>query len=169
MYEIWKNMWPSDSEERSEVRVVMYTFLQDLEKFLALPTKALGLGKIPSFTPSICSEASMNEALSEARCEFPYVKPLGLGKILSSVTWKNCERSLEARLERHERCLYFLTWVINRREIEKFLYGLSSNWRNSFINFEVPEHCSRYFRVFWFFMFLFLIKLKNSMVRHRSI
>jgi len=32
----------------------------------------------------------------------PYVKALGLGQILSFGTWKNSEKSLETRLERHE-------------------------------------------------------------------
>jgi len=49
----------------------------------------------------------MKHVNSEARCEFSYIafslsKRLGIGKILSSGTWKNPERSPTTILEKHE-------------------------------------------------------------------
>ena len=106
---IWRNMWLWGVEERSteqnEVPVVIY---------FSPYIKALELGKIPS-SPHIVSGTWKNsgyvqvlglERAKRGDCRRIY---LGLGKILSFGIWENCERSLEARLKRHETWFLFFS------------------------------------------------------------
>ena len=67
-----------------------------LEEFRALPIQAPGLKRA-------------KRGVSHRILLPCYIKSLGLGEILSFRTWKNSERSLEARLERHETCSSFFS------------------------------------------------------------